>query len=84
MVRQNKKVYVIFRGKNPGIYTTWPACHAQVDGFSGNSYQSFRNIDDARIAWAKYIGQTMGDQTEWDVEDYLQGNLIESATQDHT
>lgn len=36
----NKK-YVVWKGKKPGIYNSWPECQAQVNGFSGAKYKSF-------------------------------------------
>ncbi|KAJ6836193.1 hypothetical protein M6B38_326850 [Iris pallida] len=25
--------YVVLKGRKPGVYTTWPECHMQVNGF---------------------------------------------------
>ena len=36
-----QKYYAVRRGKQPGIYLTWPECKAQVDGFAGARYKSF-------------------------------------------
>ncbi|MQS52555.1 RNase HI [Lactobacillus salsicarnum] len=36
-----QKYYAVRRGKNPGIYRTWPECKKQVDGFTGARYKSF-------------------------------------------
>ncbi|MEN9216569.1 MAG: viroplasmin family protein, partial [Gloeomargarita sp. HHBFW_bins_162] len=35
------KVYVVWRGRRPGVYRTWDDCWAQVRGFSGAQYKSF-------------------------------------------
>ena len=35
------KFYAVRNGHTPGIYTTWPACEAQVKGFPLARYKSF-------------------------------------------
>lgn len=35
------KFYAVKKGHNPGIYTTWEDCRAQVLGYRGNRYKSF-------------------------------------------
>lgn len=42
-----KKYYAVRVGKTPGIYFTWDACKAMVDGFSGAKYKSFSTITEA-------------------------------------
>ncbi len=42
------KYYAVLAGKTPGIYTTWPEAQAQVVGFSGALYKSFKSEDDAK------------------------------------
>ncbi|XP_058099716.1 uncharacterized protein LOC131244072 [Magnolia sinica] len=49
-----QKYYVVFVGRNPGIYTTWDVCNAQVNGFSGCRYKSFKSFEDATKAWNEY------------------------------
>lgn len=41
------KYYAVRVGRNPGIYTTWPECQDQVNGFSGAIFKSFTNKNDA-------------------------------------
>lgn len=43
------KFYAVKVGRNPGIYTTWSECEAQVKGFSGAQYKSFPKKQDAEI-----------------------------------
>eukprot|EP00978_Attheya_sp_CCMP212_P023508 scaffold72253_cov64-Attheya_sp.AAC.1 len=50
MVRSSKvpgKYYAVAKGKVPGIYNSWGECFAQVNGFSGNLYQSFVSHEEA-------------------------------------
>lgn len=41
------KYYAVKKGKTPGIYTSWDECKAQVDGFSGAVYKSFKTMNEA-------------------------------------
>ncbi|WP_329905068.1 ribonuclease H family protein [Porphyromonas pogonae] len=45
-----KKWYVVWEGTNPGIYETWNACLAQVEGYLGAKYKSFLSFEEARKA----------------------------------
>ena len=47
------KYYVVWRGKQPGIYDNWPDCQAQVLGFAGAAYKSFKTEAEARAAFAR-------------------------------
>lgn len=42
-----KKYYAVRIGKTPGIYLTWDACKAMVDGYPGAKYKSFTNLEEA-------------------------------------
>lgn len=41
------KYYAVKNGREPGIYTTWPECQAQVSGYSGAVYKSFSTMEEA-------------------------------------
>ncbi len=57
-----KKFYVVWQGRQPGIYPTWADCAEQVTGFSGAKYKAFSSKAQARVAfsadWQAHIGQT--------------------------
>ena len=55
MVRAKKKYYVVFLGRVPGIYSSWPACHSQVNEFSGNLHKSYETFDEARLAFEQFV-----------------------------
>ena len=40
-------VYVVFKGKKTGVFSSWPECHEQVVGFPGASYKKFNSTDEA-------------------------------------
>ena len=42
-----QKFYVVWRGRQPGIYTTWPAAEEQVRGFAGAQYKAFGSREEA-------------------------------------
>ena len=42
-----KKYYAVRAGRTPGIYTSWDACKAQVDGFANASFKSFPTKEEA-------------------------------------
>ncbi|OON85483.1 hypothetical protein BXO88_11815 [Oribacterium sp. C9] len=39
--------YAVQRGKNPGVYSNWNDCKAQVTGFSGAVYKKFSTLEEA-------------------------------------
>lgn len=46
-----KKYYVVWKGRKPGIFTTWNECKAQVDGFAGAKFKSFPTLGEAESAF---------------------------------
>lgn len=51
-MEKKKKFYVVWQGRIPGIYTSWPDCQAQVKDFQGAKYKSFESEDEARKFFA--------------------------------
>ncbi|TFK59094.1 hypothetical protein BDN72DRAFT_906157 [Pluteus cervinus] len=45
-------LYAVFRGRKTGIFPSWEATQQQVNGFSGQSFQGFRTLEEAFEAWA--------------------------------
>lgn len=45
-----KKFYVVWKGKKPGVYTSWATCKKQIDGFQGAQYKAFASKVDAEKA----------------------------------
>ena len=46
-----RKYYVVWKGRKPGVYTTWGECEAQVKGYAGAEYKSFANREIAEAAF---------------------------------
>lgn len=48
---RKQKFYVVWKGRKPGIYTSWADCEAQVKGFDGAQYKGFESRESAKIAF---------------------------------
>ncbi len=46
-----QKYYVVWSGKEPGIYETWSECKAQIDHYSNAKYKSFNTYNEAEAAF---------------------------------
>lgn len=46
------KFYVVWKGRVPGIYTSWEDTSQQVDGFQGAQYKAFPSLAIAQEAYA--------------------------------
>ncbi len=58
MIRSNEgialaqKFYVVWAGRQTGVFTDWPTTHQQVDRFAGARYKSFATRAEAERAFA--------------------------------
>ena len=48
---KKEKFYVVWKGKRPGVYTTWDDCKAAITGYKGAQYKSFPTFDQAKKAY---------------------------------
>lgn len=48
-----KKYYVVWKGRDTGIFTTWARCKSLVDGFAGARFKSFATLAEAESAFGK-------------------------------
>jgi ribonuclease HI len=46
-----KKYYVVWKGRETGIFDSWEACKMQVHNFKGAQYKSFSNLEKAKQAY---------------------------------
>lgn len=64
----NQKYYVVWKGRNPGVYSSWAECEAQVKGFAAAEYKSFPNREMAESAYSNvyenYKGKS-GSTQQW-------------------
>ncbi len=49
------KFYAVRTGRQHGVYTTWPACEAQVKGFPGAIYKAFSTKEQAQA----FVGEPL-------------------------
>lgn len=48
---KKNKYYVVWNGKEPGIYESWEICKKQIEGFAGAKYKSFNTKAEAEYAF---------------------------------
>ncbi|KAJ1375424.1 Ribosomal protein L9/RNase H1, N-terminal [Sesbania bispinosa] len=53
---QKKKIYVVFKGRQPRIYSSWLDCQEQVNGFPGCLFKSYSSLEEAKTEWLRYWG----------------------------
>jgi hypothetical protein len=60
MEKKKTKYYVVWIGKQTGIFSSWDECKQYVLGVSGAKYKSFSSIEEAKQAyhdgWTNTIG----------------------------
>ncbi|MFT3844788.1 MAG: ribonuclease H family protein [Lacibacter sp.] len=57
MSKNQPKYYVVWKGKEPGIYTSWNDCKQQVEGFAGAAYKSFPTMMEAELAYKEHFAK---------------------------
>lgn len=56
----NRKYYVVWEGRSPGIYDNWDDAKDQIDGYLGARYKSFGDLDEATAAYRGNPSQYLG------------------------
>ncbi len=51
MSKKKPKYYVVWVGKQPGVYNTWPEAQQQIEGFAGARYKSYESLPLAQQAF---------------------------------
>ncbi len=54
-----KKFYVVWQGRETGIFTDWDTCKKQVDAFAGAKYKSFKTREEAEAAFNGGVKNTV-------------------------
>lgn len=60
MKTPKQKYYVVWHGREPGIYSDWESCKAQVFQFQKPQYKSFATLEEAQNAYAEGYKATKG------------------------
>lgn len=55
-----RKYYVVWRGRETGVFDSWEACKAQIDGYEGAQYKSFPTEHAAQMAFTQNYWQVVG------------------------
>ena len=53
MAKPKPKYYVVWKGKETGIFDSWDKCKKQIEGFTGAQYKSFKTKEAAAQAYKK-------------------------------
>lgn len=74
---QNRKFYVVWTGRAPGIYDSWEDCKEQVDSYPGAQYKSyssqtaateaFRGDPREQLAIARELGKHIGMKIDYTI-----------------
>lgn len=56
------KAYVVFRGRQTGVFMCWEECHRQTVAFKGNSFKSYETFEQAVEAWNNYKSKAPTDE----------------------
>lgn len=51
-MKVKQKYYVVWQGKQPGVYSVWKDCEAQIRGVAGAMFKSYASEAEARQAYA--------------------------------
>lgn len=72
---KKQKYYVVWRGKQPGIYRDWEECKAQIEGFKNAEYKAFGSLKEAEAAfdsnYKAYKGIKKGGKPELSPEELM-------------
>lgn len=50
---KKSKFYVVWQGKQAGIFSSWAECKASITGYKGAQYKSFKTFEEAKQAFNK-------------------------------
>jgi len=69
-----QKFYVIWKGHQTGIFTTWAACEKNIKGYEFALYKSFEDLETAKKAFASkphlYIGKAKAASGKANLKNY--------------
>ena len=54
-----KKYYVVFNGRNPGVYDDWNDAKEQIDNFEGARYKGYASAAEAAEAFRTASGLSL-------------------------
>lgn len=63
MAKKKKKYYVVWQGKETGIFDSWDKCQELVEGFAGAKYKAFESHEEAEKAFKSNYWQVVKKST---------------------
>ncbi len=60
MAKKNQKYYVVWKGRETGVFTSWTECEKQIKAYTGAVYKSFKSKELAEKAFKSESGQFIG------------------------
>lgn len=64
MAKKKKKFYVVWEGKETGIFRSWADCKANIHGYPQAKYKSFLTLETAEKAYSESYWDYAGKQVE--------------------
>lgn len=71
MGKKKNSIYVVYKGRIPGVYLTWDECQEQTNGFSGPEYKGYKNVAAADADCQKRTGKSLEEIFNYDTEQEL-------------
>ena len=72
MAKAKKKYYVVWEGRETGVFEDWATCQQQIKGYDGARFKSFKTKEAATEAYfgdsRDYIGKDKKHDTELTLE----------------
>lgn len=86
MKKGKSKYYVVWVGRQPGIYTSWESCNKQVHGYLEAKYKSFPTLESAQEAFGgnmkEYWGQPKTEQVNQELRIFYGEPITETLCVD--
>lgn len=60
MSKSRSKYYVVWKGKETGVFDTWDKCKRQIQNFTGAQYKSFKTREAAENAFSRSAWDFIG------------------------
>ena len=67
--------YVVFKGRRPGVYSTWELCHEQVIGYKNNCYKSYKCKKEALEAFYRHFHEVGVQKIKEDKVEKIQNTI---------
>jgi len=88
MTKQKKKFYVVWKGKETGVFDSWDDCKRQIQGFTGAQYKSFKTKEAAESAFneespSQFLPKGKGDKFGYMMADPILYNLLKNFSSEH-